>query len=230
MRAPINALLTLLTLSVSAPAALVSGQTVFNSDPLGIFGDWTHTFSTGPAGVQITGITISLASPLFFDTTGTGVTAPGYGLSQNVASIGGAAATGFTSFSASGAGLDGGTLLTLTFTSFDAGEAYSHQGDVDEEVCPGLGGIALAACVALNQLDGSLVNGAELAGSTIAVTLGGPMLAGGPVVLNGTFVNSGGNIATATWSGDVALVPEPGTMLLSGAALLGLGLWRRRKS
>ena len=35
--------------------------------------------------------------------------------------------------------------------------------------------------------------------------------------------------AALSWSGSTATVPEPGTMLLMGSGLLGLGLWRRFK-
>ena len=229
MKTPIAAFL-LVSLSGSVSAAVVSGQTVFDSNPGGVFGDWSHSFSVGPLGVNATQIRILLGSSVFFDTAAGG---PGFLLSQDVATNS-AGGTGFTGFSATGAGLDGGTQLVLSFSTFSAGKTYTHVGDVDEVVvlqsCGGLAPIPAALCVANNvaiTTDGSLVTGAEFAGGTVEVTLGGPALAS-PVVLTGIFTATGANVATATWTGAVTLVPEPATMLLCGLGLAALGVRRRR--
>lgn len=207
----------------------VSGVSTFDSRPAGILADWTHTFSTGSPDVKILAIKITLNSNLFFDTAAGGA---GFLTNQDVAtnSDGG---TGFTGFSASGAGLDGGTMVTLSFSDFLPGETYTHVGDADEAVtllnCGGLGGGALVACIATNAVrttDGSLVSGAEFAGSSVDVTLGGPLVAS-PVTLTGIFSATGANIATATWTGTVNVVPEPSTCMLTGSLLAALA-WVRR--
>lgn len=225
MRAP-NIALFLFSLSCSAPAALVTGQSVFNSSPAGIFADWTHTFTAGDPGITITSVKIVLNSNLFFDPTGA---APGFLANQNFGTIAGGG-TGFTG--AYTPGTDGSTTVTMNFTSFGPGQSYSHTGDVDENVtlqnCGGLGGGALVACLAANvaaTTDGSLVSGAEMAGSTVEITLGGLAV---PTTLTGIFVATGASTASATWTGDVALVPEPATLLLCAGALLALGFRRRR--
>lgn len=211
-----------------ASAVPVSGTTTFDSNPGGILANWAHSFTLGAPGIEIQQIQIVLNANLFFDTTGA---APGFLAFQNIATtaIGG---TGFTGFSATGAALNGGTSVILAFSDFDAGETYTHVGDVDEVQtllnCSGLAPVAAAICIATNTartLDGSLVSGAEFAGSTINVTLGGGT---GPVTLTGVFVATGANTATATWTGDVP-VPVPSTLMLATGALAGLGWARRRR-
>lgn len=213
----------------------VTGSTLFNSGVAGALGSWDHTFTLGAPGIRVQQITILLNASLFFDATGA---APGFAVSQDVAPSAGAASTGFVAFSHSGASLNGGSTLTLGFTGFDAGELFSHQGDVDEvqtlQNCTGLGIAAAIACAAANvaaALDGSLVSGAEFAGSSVNVTLGGPALAV-PVTLSGSFVNLGGNRAEARWSGTVSTVPAPATAalsLLALGALAGVRLSSRRQ-
>lgn len=216
----------------SAALIPVSGTSTFSSAPAGILGSWTHIYSIGDPDIFLTSLTITLNPNLFFDTSSA---APGYATDQDVAttSIGG---TGFINFSATGATLNGGNTVTLYFTDFNPGESYSHAGDVDEYVtlldCSGLGIGQAIACGIANALltaDGSLVDGAEFAGSTIQVTLNGPKLAG-PLVLNATFVDDGGNSATATWSGFASEVPEPSTYALVGAGLIGLLTVARRRA
>lgn len=209
----------------------VTGVSTFDSRPAGILADWTHTYTSGSPDVKILSIKITLNSNLFFDTA---AGAPGFLTNQNVSTTADGG-TAFTGFSASGAGLDGGTIVTLSFSDFLPGESYTHVGDVDEAVtlqdCSGLGGLALAGCIATNvarTTDGSLVSGAEFAGSTIDVTLGGPLVTN-PVTLTGIFSATGANVATATWTGTVNVVPEPSTYVLTGSLLAALAWVRRRR-
>lgn len=209
----------------------VTGVSTFDSRPGGILADWTHTYTSGSPDVKILSIKINLNSNLFFDTA---AGAPGFLTNQNVATTADGG-TSFSGFSASGAGLDGGTMVTLSFSDFNPGESYTHVGDVDELVtlqsCGGLPPLSLAACILANTLattDGSLVSGAEFAGSTIDVTLGGPLVAN-PVTVTGIFQATGANVATATWTGTVNVVPEPSTYLLTGSLLAALAWVRRRR-
>ncbi|MFN7918788.1 MAG: PEP-CTERM sorting domain-containing protein [Bryobacteraceae bacterium] len=213
---------------LQAAPVLVSGSSSFSG---GILGSWSHSFTTGSPDVSIQSIQIILKPGLFFDTA---AAAPGFLANQNVATsnLGG---TGFTGFSASGATLDGGNAVTLTFTNFTPGKTYTHVGDVDQALtlqnCNGLGGVALAACIAQNALitaDASSVSGAEFAGSQIVVIIGGVGYT--PLVLTAAFGDQGFDSARADWSGTV--VPEPSTwaLMTSGLAVAVLARrhWRPR--
>lgn len=230
--------------SLSAAPITVSGTTTFDSGLIGTFGDWAHTFNTsGDPNIVITSIKIDLSgSNLRFDTAPGGF---GFVASQDVATIS-EGGTGFTGFSASGAGLDGGTMVTLGFTSFGAGKTYSHTGDVDENLtllalanCNALPVLQRPACIANNVIitaqnvlitaDASLTDGSELVGAKVIVSLGGTNVV--PTQLEGLFGSTGGNTASASWRGTVEVVPEPSTYALMGAGLIGvIGFARRRRS
>lgn len=233
--------LVLVTLAGSASATPinVSGSSTFDSRPAGILGDWTHTYSTGSPDVTIQKIEITLNSDLFFDLTSS---APGFLAWQNFSTINGGG-TGFNSFSTV---VDGDVSVVLTFNDFNSGESYSHYGDVDEKVnlpsCQGLGVIDFLSCsltVTERTTDGSLVGGSEFAGSTIKVTLGGPLVAN-PVNLFGTFARTDRYVAVANWNGTVELgtgtgtnenVPEPSAWLLGACGLGALAArrWATRR-
>ncbi|MBK7931463.1 MAG: PEP-CTERM sorting domain-containing protein [Bryobacterales bacterium] len=134
------------------------------------------------------------------------------------------------------------TASPLPSTTSTPAKPTPHSGDVDEYQtllnCSGLPLGQAIACGIINGLlttDGSLVDGAEFAGSTLAVTLDGPDLIA-PLILNAVFFSNGGNSATANWSGfavteDVAAAetPEPSTCALFAAGLVGLIAAARRR-
>ncbi|MBL8211038.1 MAG: PEP-CTERM sorting domain-containing protein [Bryobacterales bacterium] len=199
----------------------VSGTSVVTG---GLLAVWVHTYTGGAPGLQIEQISIDLGGTgLIFDTVTGG---PGALLGQGIGSVAGAALTGYAGATPSNGALDGQTLVTLSFTNFGAGEAYSHTGDVDQTVsCAGLGTLATVACITANATN----TGPELAGIQLWVTLGGPGYV--TTKLPATFAANGllgSLVAQANWSGEVTMTPEPGTWAV---VLVGLGavvLGRRR--
>lgn len=184
---------------------------------------WVHTYSGGAPGLQIEQIGINLGgSGLIFDTVTGG---PGALLGQGIGTVAGGALTGFAGASPSNAALDGGTVLTLAFTDFAVGEAYSHTGDVDQTAsCAGLGPIATGICITANATN----TGPELAGIQLLVTLGGPGYV--TTTLPGVFAANGvlgALVAQANWSGEVTMTPEPGTWAVVLAGLGAVALGRR---
>jgi hypothetical protein len=218
----------------SAATINVSGSSKFDSSPTGILANWTHNYSSGSPDVSIEKIKINLNSNVFFDLT---IAPPGYLIWQSFGTTSGGG-TGFSGFSVES---DGSMSVELNFTGFNPGESYMHVGDVDEyqhSPCARVGLLGLAACLLNSQLDGSLVTGDEFAGSTVEVTLGGPMVAY-PVTLTGTFLTTGHYEAIAHWSGTVEVddrippteaVPEPSSWMMAGcgvAMLVGRRAFRR---
>jgi len=215
--------LSLLCVSFSAPAATisVSGTSVVTG---GLFAVWVHTYTGGAPGLQIEQISIDLGGTgLIFDTVTGG---PGALLGQGVGTVAGGPLTGFAGAAPSNAALDGQTLLTLSFTDFGPGEAYSHTGDVDQTAsCAGLGALATVACITANATN----TGPELAGIQLLVTLGGPGYV--TTTLPGVFAANGvlgALVAQANWSGEVTVTPEPGTWAVVLAGLGAVALGRRR--
>ena len=96
--------------------------------------------------------------------------------------------TGLSGISATGADLDGGTLLTFSFTNFQAGSIFRFSSDVDHPdpvllslvSCAGKTGLALIACNAGN-LTRTATNDAHL---LAAQTVGPNQMAGALVTFN----------------------------------------------
>src|SRR5947209_14402731 len=130
---------------LGAASVAVSGESEFTG---GLFGHWSHTYTTGAPNLFIQSITIDVSpNSMIYDTV---LTPPGAGLPQNFAttSDGG---TSFTGFNPSGAALDGQSVVVLSFSNFTPGKTYEHVGDVDQTAtCSGTPA-QIALCRLANQ-------------------------------------------------------------------------------
>jgi hypothetical protein len=106
----------------------------------------------------------------------------------------GSGATGFIGSSLSAAN----QMLTLTFGSFDPGDIFTFSIDLDD--------------------DNRAVTASELAGSVLNVTFGSPSWSGSYVPVFWDILGK------ASVRGQIVSVPEPASLVLLGAGLLGLGL------
>ncbi len=222
-----------------AQAASINGQVGFLG---GALGTWSVQFNSGDPSVTLDQLVITLPATYKFDTQAGGF---GYLVSQDFVKLsGGANATGLTPNTT--ASRDGAGALTIVFSGFNtASGAFTFDIDVDGTTtlqptndCSGKSGLALVQCVASNvpinaanlvaSTAASIVDGTEIAGTTIAATFGRPGL--NPLTLNAALASTGALTAQGSFSG--TMVPEPGTYGLMGSGLLGL-LWaarRRRRS
>jgi len=175
----------------------------------------TFTSNGGDSTITIKQVTLSLFSPLYFDTVG-GTSGP------FTVTNGSGTAVGFTGTSPSPVP-DNSTSFSMLFGSgsggFQGGETFTFKIDVDSAADP-----IIDAPQMLNLM-------------LLSITFG---VGGGPdVVLSGT-VNFTENLnrdgvggttpyGRATITGDVTTIPEPATFMLIGGGLLGLGLLRRKR-
>jgi len=224
------ALTLALSALVCAPAhaAFIDADATFTG---GIFGSFNITFASNLPGTQLTGVDFNLLTgagggpglSLFLDPTGA---APGYLTNQNLASLSGAAATGFIG----GSGItNGSTAFSLGFNDFTAGETYSFLLDVDHAVvlnaCPSSPFAAAIACAIGNAAattNGSVVNGAEFAGTGLTFhfqTIYGLK----------SFSTQFGQTGALSASGNTFFeAPEPSSWALMGSGF-GLLMWRFRR-
>jgi MYXO-CTERM domain-containing protein len=202
----------------------------------GLNGSWSFQYTSDAPGLSLQSIVLDLSpTDLRFDTAAGGFGSLSY---KDVGGFGGTdATTGLSGISATGAALDGGTILTFSFTNFTSGSIFQFSSDVDHpdptllslQNCSGKTGIALVVCNAGN-VTRTATNDARL---LAAQTVGPNQMAGALVTfhlagdgyqdqtVNGTFqpftfTPGNGIISTA----DVS-TPEPASMSTLGA---GLGL------
>ena len=212
----------------------------------GLNGGWTFQYSSDAPGLTLESIVLDLSpTDLRFDTAPGGFGSLSY---KDVGGFGGTdTTTGLSGISATGAGLDGATILAFTFTNFLSGSIFQFTSDVDHpdptllslQNCAGKTGVALILCTATN-VGRTATNDARL---LAAQTVGPNQMAGARVTfhfsgdgyeeqtVNGsfqpfTFTLGNGIISTA----DVS-TPEPASMATFAAGLgvlLALAARRRR--
>ena len=212
----------------------------------GLNGGWSFQYTTDTPGLSLESIVLDLSpTDLRFDTAAGGFGSLSY---KDVGGFGGTdTTTGLSGISATGAALDGATILTFTFTNFLSGSIFQFTSDVDHpdptllslQSCAGKTGAALILCTATNA-GRTATNDARL---LAAQTVGPNQMAGAHVTfhfagdgyeeqtVNGTFQPftfglGNGIISTA----DVS-TPEPASMATFAAGLgvlLVLAARRRR--
>jgi MYXO-CTERM domain-containing protein len=224
----------------------------------GINNTWNFSYTSGDPGIFLQQITIDLSpTDVRFDSAPGGFGSLG---SQDVGNFGGTdTTTGLTTISATGAALDGGSLLTFTLANLTAGDNFTFSVDVDHPNptlqnlanCGILSGLAKVGCLASNAvktgannlalLGADTVLSAQLANAEVTFQFGGPGFitdsVTGPLqaptisqIVNGLRNgDGGGSFSSNTGITDQVNLPEPGTWAM-GAAGLALFCLRRRKS
>ncbi len=209
-------------------AGTISGSASFVG---GLTGSWRFQYTSDMPGTTLQSIVLDLSpTDLKFDTASGGFGSLSF---LDVGGFGGTdVTTGLTGISATGAALDGGTLLTFTFNNFLPGSTFQFSADVDHpdptlvslSSCAGKTGAALLLCNATNA-GRTATNDARL---LAAQTVGPNAMAGALVTYNfsggdeneivtGTFqpFTLGNGFASAA---DVS-TPEPASMATFGAGL-----------
>lgn len=216
---------------------------------------WNFQYVSGASGVYLEQITINLApANLAFNTAPGGFGSLGY---QDVGGFNGTdVTTGLSNISATGAALDGGTLLTFTFMDFTAGDNFTFSADVNHPDptlqtlanCSGLNPIPKAICQAANAaktlandallLKAATVTSAQMAGATVTFDFGGPGYQSSSVtdplsaptlqeILNDLEHGQGAASFASTTDVSTQVAPEPGTFLATAMGLIVVGLFSR---
>jgi hypothetical protein len=210
-------------------AGTISGSASFVG---GLTGSWSFQYTSDMPGTTLQSIVLDLSpTDLKFDTAGGGFGSLSF---LDVGGFGGTdVTTGLTGISATGAALDGGTLLTFTFNNFLSGSTFQFSADVDHPdptllsilSCAGKTGAALLVCNATNAAR-TATNDARL---LAAQTVGPNGMAGALVTYNFTSGAVENEIVTGAFqpfslgngfasAADVS-TPEPGSMATLGAGL-----------
>jgi hypothetical protein len=210
-------------------AGTISGSASFVG---GLTGSWSFQYTSDMPGVTLQSIVLDLSpTDLRFDTASGGFGSLSY---LDVGGFDGTdVTTGLTGISATGAALDGGTLLTFTFNNFLSGSTFQFSADVDHPdptlvgllSCAGKTGVALIVCNATN-LGRTATNDARL---LAAETVGPNPMAGALVTYNFTGGGVENEVVTGTLqpftlgngfasTADVS-TPEPASMATFGPGL-----------
>jgi len=207
-----------------AASACLQGATIGGSVNFtgGVLGNWSVQFSSSDPLVELQQLTITLPATYAFDTQNGGF---GYLLNQDFQQTGGAATVALLTPNTT-AGRDGSGNLVIDFSNFTtANGPFTFDLDVDG-TCSGLG------CIL--PIGASLVNGSEIAGTSLSITFGGTGFS--PVTLFTSLANLGGDNARGTFAGDIdefqqlpAEAPEPATCCLLGLGLTAVALVNRKR-
>jgi hypothetical protein len=202
-----------------------------NSLYTAIGGDtWSFIYTTGAPGVYLQSITIDLSPTDIRFNTAPGGWGSFSGTSEDITVVGNTGTTtGLTSITPNGTGLDGGSLVTFTFSNFTVGDTFTFKTDLDHPAptltdCSGDTGLAKIACQAANglaTLNAETVTSLELANANITFSFGGTYIVPNSVTdsLGASFFPGAQTTVSA---------PEPATLAM-GAAGLALLLTRLRK-
>ena len=224
---------------------------------IGLTHTWEFTYQAGAPDLYLRQISINLGpTDVRFDTAAGGFGSLGF---QDVGGFAGTdVVTGLNPGYLQGSGLDGGSLLVLTFANFALGDIFTFSADVDHpnptlltlQNCSGLGPVAKAICNAANLtktaantgllLAADTVLSSQLSNALVTFQFGGSGYSTGTATapLQAASVRS---IVTGLLNGDGAgafasstviatdVVPEPATWGTGIAGLALLGLSARRR-
>jgi hypothetical protein len=205
---------------------------------VGLLDTWNFAYVSGAPGVDLQQITIDLSPTNVRFNTAPG----GFGANEGFQDVGNFfgtnATTGLLPTYSHGAALDGGSLLTFTFTNFTAGDNFTFSADVDHpdptlvstSTCNGLPPISKAICVGIVAAENAAeiasaetVLNAELAHADVTFQFGGP----------GYLTSTMTEPLNVAEDGIVQPVstPEPATLAmgLAGVALLAGFRWKSRR-
>ena len=226
----------LLTFTASLSTAGTVGVTGSASYLGGLNGGWSFQYTSDTPGLTLESIILDLSpTDLRFDTAAGGFGSLSY---KDVGGFGGTdVTTGLSGISATGLALDGGTILTFSFTNFLSGSIFQFTSDVDHpdptlltlQNCAGKTGLALVLCTAGN-VPKIATNDARL---LAAQTVGPNQMAGAHVTfhfsgdgyeeqtVNGTFQPFTFSLGNGIISTADVSTPEPASIATFG---LGLGV------
>ncbi len=177
-------------------------------------------------------------SPLDCNITGGGCT-PLSGVGSLI--FGGGSGTITVAYQMDGFKIVGGDQFALNLTGVSPGDVVNVTGT-------GITG-TFAAVIGSFQVDGcpgcfnfevgpSVIDPSLAVGTAYSFTLSNPglngaasVVPGGPLKLDAELhLNTGGPGGDSVFAAETGAVPEPGTLSLIGAGLIGVGTWARRKS
>jgi len=199
---------------------------------------WNFEYVSGAPGVDLQQITIDLSPTNVRFNTAPG----GFGANEGYQDVGNFSGTkvttGLLPTFLHGAGLDGGSLLTFTFTNFTVGDNFTFSADVDHpdptlvstSTCNGLAPVAKAICLAIVAGENTALVAAaetvlnsELANADVTFEFGGPGYISSTLT-EPLVVAEGGIMQPVS-------TPEPATLAmgLAGIALLAGFRWKSRR-